>query len=217
MLEGTQLLYEADAFRLFRLPLATFSERIESSVREINYTLNTDTLSLYPQGSFLSRDSNLTFFYESFDSLRTDDYYRGGGAKQGPAEAGVIAFDGSIPGQAAQGWYTFSVWMYVGEDLRARSEAQILEYLPEGEQEVYQLRFQVYGNIKAIDNDGWALLEFRFIPQLAESHIRFTIRNEELGRQPLFLDELLIRQEVDEVYRREGNYVWKNNRWFSLD
>ncbi|MCB0558611.1 MAG: hypothetical protein H6573_26720 [Lewinellaceae bacterium] len=217
LLDGTQLLYDTDAYRLFRLPLATFSERIESRVRGINYTLDNDTLSLYPHGPFLSRDSNRTFFYESFDSLRTNDYYRGGGAKQGPAASGVIAFDGPIPRQMAKGWYTFSVWMYVGEDLRARSEAQILEYLPEGEQEVYQQRFQVYGNIKAIDNDGWALLEFRFIPQLAESTIRFTIRNEELGQQPLFLDELLIRQEVDELYRREGNYVWKNNRWFSLD
>ncbi|MCB0599272.1 MAG: hypothetical protein KDD28_34695, partial [Phaeodactylibacter sp.] len=93
---------------------------------------------------------------------------------------------------------------------------QILEYLPEGEQEVYQQRFHVYGQVKAIDNDGWGLLEFRFIPQLADSRIRFTIRNEELGQQPLYLDELFIRPEVDDVYRQEDNYVWKNNRWFSL-
>ena len=216
LLEGTQLLYETDSYRLFRLPLATFAERINARVREINHTINTDTLSLHPHGVFLSKDSNQTFYYESFDSLTTASYYRGGGAMKGPAADGVVVFDGSIPRQAALGWYTFSVWMYLGEDLRARSEAQILEYLPEGEQEVYQQRFHVYGQVKAIDNDGWGLLEFRFIPQLADSRIRFTIRNEELGQQPLYLDELFIRPEVDDVYRQEDNYVWKNNRWFSL-
>ena len=92
-----------------------------------------------------------------------------------------------------------------GEDLRARSDTRFWEYLPEGEQEVYQQRFQVYGNIKAIDNDGCKFCSsFWFIPQLAESTIRFTIRNEELVPATLFLDELLIRQEVDELYRREG-------------
>lgn len=217
LLEGTQLLYETGPYRLFRLPLFTFRERISARTRAIVHTLNTDTLALYPHGPFLSRDSNRTFYYESFDSLATGLYYRGGGGKQGPAAAGVIAFDGAIPNQAAQGWYAFSVWMYVGADLRARSEAQILEYLPDGEREVYQQRFHVYGHLKALDNDGWGLLEFRFIPQLADSRIRFTIRNEELGKQPLYLDELLIRQEVDEVYQSGDNYVWKNNRWFPLE
>lgn len=216
LLEGTQLLYETDAFRLLRLPLATFEERIESRIREINHTLASDTLSLYPHGAFLSRDSNLTFYYASFDSLPAPLYYRGGGARQGPASEGVVAFDGRLPGQAAQGWYTFSIWMYIGEDLRARSEAQLLEYLPEGGQEVAQQRYHAYGHIKAIDNDGWALLEFRCIPQLADSHIRFTIRNAELGEQPLFLDELLVRPEAGEAYRRDEAYVWKNNRWFGV-
>lgn len=217
LVEGAQLLYETPAYRLFRLPLNLFEERIGARVREIVHTLDTDTLSLFSHGAFLSRDSNRTFFYESFDSLATGQSYRGGGAKRGAAGDGVVVFDGAIPGQAAQGWYTFSVWMYLGEDLRARSEAQILEYLPEGEQEVSQQRFHVYGQVQALDRNGWGLLEFRFIPQLAGSRIRFTIRNEELNGKPLYLDELLIRQEIDEVYQRGKSYVWKNNRWFPLE
>ncbi|MCB0588806.1 MAG: hypothetical protein KDD06_26190 [Phaeodactylibacter sp.] len=216
LLEGTQLLYETDAYRLLRLPLAAFRERIEARERKIKNTLITDTLSLYPHGPFLSRDSNLTFTYNSFDSLRTAHYYQGGGGVQGDAESGVVAFDGPLSGQVALGWYTFSVWMNLGEDLRARSEAQILEYLPADEQEVSQQRYHVYAHLKALDKDGWGLLEFRFIPQRADSHIRFTIRNEELKGQALYLDELLIRQEVDEIYRRTDNFLWKNNRWFPL-
>jgi len=217
LLEGAQLLFESEAYRLYRLPLATFEERIEGRVRDIRYTLDNDTLLLYPHGSFLSRDSNLTFYYESFDSLPASGHYRGGGAKQGPAAAGVVAFDGRLPRQAAQGWYIFSTWMYIGQDLCARSEVQLLEYLPEGGQEVSQQRFHAYAHIKAMDNDGWALLEFRFIPQMADSHIRFSIRNEEMKGQPLFLDELLIRPEAGEVYRRDKGYVWKNNRWFPVE
>ena len=106
--------------------------------------------------------------------------------------------------------------MYLGKDLRARSEAQLLEYLPEGEREVYQRRFHVYAQLRALDNDGWGLLEFPFIPQLADSRIRFTIRNEELREENLLLDELLIRQDADEVFRRGAHYVYKNNRWFPL-
>ena len=86
-----------------------------------------------------------------------------------------------------------------------------------GEQEVYQRIYHVYGQLSALDTDGWGLLEFRFVPQMADSRIRFTIRNEELKEKPLYLDELLIRHEVGEIFRREDGYVWKNNRWFPLE
>ncbi len=214
LMDGSQLLYENESYSLYRLPLRNFRERIEARKRRIALTLDADSLALNAYGPFLSREGRQNFYYNAYDSLSSDKAYRGSGGLQGKGNAENVLFDGAIPGQSAGGWYTFSAWMYLGDDLRPRSDVHITEYRREEGGEVQRQGFFAYSHIRVLDSNGWGLLEFRFIPQLADSRIVFSIRNAEIGEGPLYFDELLIRQEVSEIYRRGEDYLWKNNRWF---
>ena len=68
--------------------------------------------------------------------------------------------------------------------------------------------------LTAIDNNGWALMEFPFEVQAGDSKFRLTFNNTNLRRDPIFVDELLIRPIGTDLYRQSDRWVWKNNRHY---
>jgi len=214
LLEEAQLLFENEQYQLHRVALNTFQKRINNRIRKIENTLEYDSLSLKTHGDFLTRDSALTFVYESYDSLESDSVYRGNGAFQHPAAKDAVLFEGSIPQQQENGYYTFSVWMYLQQDLVPRSWGHIIELDDENGAEIGRKSFQVNQEVKVID-DGWGLIEVVYPAKKSDSTLRFVISNSELKQQPLYFDEFLLRPTVSDVYRQERSYIFKNNRWFS--
>lgn len=217
LLDGTQLLHETDAYQLFRLPLKAFSDRIAARTQAISQTIAQDTLSLYPHGAFLSRDTALDFYYFGLDSLSASKTYRGKGGFEFPGAEKSLLYDGPMPRQLAGGWYVLSFWLYFQEDMAGRSFLEIEEYAPASGEGVNRQAHQVYYNLKALDDDGWGLLEFLIVPVREDTHLRVIIHNPEMGKRQLHLDELLIRPESSEVYQQGEGFVWKNNRWYPVD
>lgn len=214
LMEGAQLLFDNEHYSLFRLPLSVFEDRIAARVRDIEYRLNADSASLLQAGLFLSPEPSENFFYESFDSLSTPQHYRGGGAYQGDAADKNVLFDGQLPKQYGGGWYTFSAWVFIDADRVGQSWAHIEEYEPESGTVIKQQSFPLFKHLNVFDTNGWALLELPFIPERSESQLRFWIQHKELKGQPLYVDELLIRHSIAELFRRGEGYVFKNNRWY---
>ena len=97
LLEESQLIYENDQYQLYRVALNTFQRRIDSKIRDIEYTIENDTLELRKHGDFFSRDDNITFYYDSYDLAIADSIYRGAGAYQGIAKEENILFGRSHP------------------------------------------------------------------------------------------------------------------------
>jgi len=217
MLTGAQLLFENDQYALYRLPLTAFEERIEAKVRDINYTLKADSAALYPVAGFLSRDSTHNFFYESFDTLATERYYRGGGAYTGEVSQPNVLFDGTLPRQYGTGWYTFSTWIYVDVDRLATGFFHIEEYDAQSGEHLQEQHYRIYDHFRTFDSNGWALVEMGFIPQRSNSRIRFWVDNQDIGEAPLFVDELLIRHDIAEIYQKGQHYLFKNNRWYPVE
>jgi hypothetical protein len=56
-----------------------------------------------------------------------------------------------------------------------------------------------------------------FIPQRSDSRIRFWVDNQDIGEAPLFVDELLIRHDIAEIYQKGQHYLFKNNRWYPVE
>lgn len=216
LLEEAQLLYDHESYQLYRLSLDTFRKRIDSRKRDIQYTIENDTLELRPHGDFMSRDTHQTFQYLSYDSLSADVVYRGSGALQGPAIPGVTLFEDNIPQQQAGGYYTFSFWIYVAKDLSARSWAHIIETDATTGNEINRKSFQPQTEIRAIDN-GWGLAEVVFVTAKSDSKVRLVVENTDLKDELLHFDEFLLRPEVSDIYREENAYWFKNNRWFSRE
>lgn len=210
--EGATLLYEKDILRLYEVPLDLFERRIAQRRETLTAEARAD--SLYRSGPFLTDNPNYTFVYEPFDDKHAPYTYSGQGAFSGRASQTHTIFDAALPGQWPGGSYHFSAWVYIGEDLAARSSLGFEEYNPETG-EVYQQQstwvFFIYG---LIDPGGWTLVEFPFRPVAADSRIRFTFHNRWMGRRHIIIDELLIRPAAAHMYRLDGEGVWYNNRWF---
>lgn len=212
LLDGVQLLHETEAYRLYRHPLAAFEARIAERERKIRYTLEVDTLSLHPHGDFFSLLEDEYYLYQSYDSLSATKKYLGGGAYQTDFKAENVVFEAQLSKQVPEGWYTFSVWMYLNEDLYPRTWVKFEELEKNGES-LQSAHFSAGNIIKAWDS-GWGLLEFLFIPKKADTSIRVSFSNEALAGKPLYLDEMLIRYQISDLYRKTGEGVWYNNRWY---
>ena len=214
LLEDVYLLYEDRELALYRMPLRSFQTRIDNRVRAITHRLQTDSLNLHEVGGFVSNQAQQTFAYHSFDTLSAERIYQGGGAYQGSAAEKNSIFDGPLPRQQAEGWYTFSAWVYVDEDRLLRGTSLIEEYDPASGELLKQQQYTLHRQIAVMDSNGWALLEFPYVPVSSDSAIRWSLQQSDLPDAALFVDELLIRQNINDLYRQGENYTFKNNRWY---
>jgi hypothetical protein len=214
LLENVYLLYENDELALYRMPLRSFQARIDSRVLAIEHRLRSDSLNLYELEGFRGNQPKPTFAYHSFDTLTAKRVYQGGGAFEGDAAEKNVIHDGQLPNQYGTGWYTFSAWVFVDEDRLLRGSSLIEEYEPETGNVVKQQGYVLHQHISVMDSNGWALLEFPFVPDRSDTAIRWSIQQADLPNTPIFVDELLIRQDVNELFKLEEGYVFKNNRWY---
>lgn len=211
--EGARLIYRDRELELFSLPIASFQDRIDSRERAIRSQLALADSVLFPSGDFWQTDSLSTIVYESFDAMEREKTYLGTGAFSAPMAERNVVFDGLLPSTDSSE-YLLSIWMFIDRDLYTRTEVRVEEYDPETGAVIHTFGDAARKLVQVFDRNGWALLEFPFKPKRSDTRIRWTFQNERLGTQPLFLDELLIRPDFLDTYRKGRNWVWKNNRHF---
>ncbi len=212
LVEGATPVYEKDILRLYEAPLELFEQRIEQRRERLAAEARSDSLRF--SAPFLIDKPNFTFIYESFDDRNSARACMGKGAWQGEGRKTHTLYDGNIPGQWPGGIYHFSAWVYVGDDLAARTRLDFEEYNP-ATGETYQKQttwaFFLFG---LVEPGGWTLIEFPFSPAAADSRIRFAFSNKAMRRKSFFIDEMLIRANAAHMYRLDEQGVWYNNRRF---
>lgn len=212
LLYGAKLLYEKDILQIYEVPLDVFETRIRQRREALTAAAQSD--SLYEIPPFWVDNPNFTFVYKSFDDQPSKRSYLGGGGWSGEAGKENVLHDGTIPKQWPGGMYHFSAWVYVGDDLAARTSMRFEEYNPVTG-EVYQSHttwmFFIFG---LVEPGGWTLIEYPFTPVAADSKLRFTFQNKMMGRRPIYIDEVLLRATAAHTYRLDDKGLWYNNRWF---
>lgn len=211
LLQGARMIYRDRELELYALPLASFGERVEQRKNAVSRQLDVADSLLYAREGFWQTDSLSTWIYEPFDSLNGDMSYLGDGAFTGPMKNRNILYDGPLPTTDSTG-LLLSVWMYIDRDLYTRSDVRLEEYDPATGEVVQSFGNAAWRLIWLFDSNGWAMLEFPFLPQRTDTHLRWSFQNERLGDQSLILDELFIRPATLDVYRRGEGRVWWNNR-----
>ncbi len=212
MLYGANLIYEKDILRLYEVPLDLFELRIKQRREALAAEARSD--SLHYAEPFLLDNPNFTFVYEPFDDRDSPRACLGKGAWWGEGRKRQTLYDGTIPKQWPGGMYHFSAWVYVGDDLAARTRLDFEEYKPATGETYQKQTTWMFFIVSMVEPGGWALIEFPFTPVAADSRIRFTFSNKEMGKKPIFVDELLIRAQAAHMYRLDDEGVWYNNRWF---
>ena len=212
---GARLLYEDPPLRLYELPLSAFAEQRARRQARIREEVNDTTL--FWSGEFGRRDSLAAFYYQSFDSLQAARAYQGAGALEGRARHDNLLLDRSLPGQEAGQTYVISFWTYGAQDLIGRSDLTLEEYDPVDGRVLQRMSSQLFWKVTLFDPNGWVLVEWPVKVAEADTRLRLHFRNGDAGRDDrLWVDELLIRPQGLDLYRRTDAYLWKNNRWFPV-
>jgi hypothetical protein len=211
-LYGANLIHEYGDLRLYEVPLEVFDIRIQQ--RRDQLSAEADNPGLFSIPPFKVDNPNFTHIYEPFDSKASEKVYLGKGAWSSNAVEKQVLFDGSIPKQWPGGAYHFSMWVYVGDDLAARTQLDFEEYNPATGERYQQNTTWYFFLVSMVDANGWALIEMPFTVAAADSKLRFSIQNKAMRGKKVFADELLIRAEAAKTYRKDASGIWYNNRWF---
>lgn len=209
--QGARMIYRDRELELYSLPLSSFEDRIDQRENAISRQLAGADSLLFARQGFWQTDSLSNWIYEPFDSLTGEMTYLGDGAFTGRMEENNILYDGPLPAADSAG-LLLSVWMYIDRDLYTRSDVRLEEYDAKTGEIVQTFNSTAWRLVWLFDSNGWAMLEFPFIPQGPDTHLRWSFQNEQLGTQTLILDELLIRPASLDVYRKGEGRIWMNNR-----
>jgi hypothetical protein len=125
-----------------------------------------------------------------------------------------VIFDGAIPQQQTDSSYTLSFWMFLRSDLNPRSKISWVEYKPDDGSVLQEHKTEARYWAKVFDSNGWVLLETNLKLKSADSRLKLIIQNDPLGEEALFVDELLIQPKGQDLYKKQSEFLWKNNRWF---
>lgn len=206
--------FEDKEILLYELTISRLRQRIDQRKNAAFTAL--DTLTLFPQEDLWTTDSLNSIVYQSFDYNKTERTYSGEGAFSGKAKVEHIIYEGHLPEQKANSSYIYACWLYIGEDLAARSWLNLEEFNRSSGKRIRKKGYKVDQFIRAVDA-GWALIEVPFKLKKNDSGLRTTIINHDLFKRPLFVDEQLIRPASTQVFKQSPKAIWQNNRKFEKE
>jgi hypothetical protein len=208
---GVRFLKDLGRLKVYAVPLSFFKASADRK-REIVATQAT-TIPLHPRDSFLLSDSTSFIAFRTWDKDFSTFKYAGQGGFSGNIHLENTLFDEALPHRMAGERCIFSVWMYLNDDMRGTTICTLREYAPKTGEALSLVQLQVGQHARVFDSNGWALVEIPFESRSTDTHVQISFQNTE-AKGPLYLDELLIRPEGVDVFRKKPNGWWKNNRFY---
>jgi hypothetical protein len=207
LVSKAKLLHFSDQIRVMELPI----DSLLAAIKETQVSIKKEMLSrnLYSAGIWRSTRPQKDFYYQSFDSLtQTDAICRGKGAYKGQMNDSTWIYKSPLP----KGTYSISVWCKVNMDMGMTNEMKIIQNrLSDGGEISYKhegLRFY----LKQIIGD-WGLFEVPFEVIGEENRVNIFMQKKNV-ENPFYMDEIVIKPIMTEVYRNEVGWVVRNNFWY---
>lgn len=210
MLQEATRVAEAEGFALYSLPV--------SALRRLNIIYRQLVLDRFQQipltevNGWSVLSPGLLFWTESFDDKSYDDSFTGNGAFEFLSGDWRSFWQGTVNGQEGNSQILVSFWVKdYRSDAVMRTELGVIN----GSQvEIHSKpvnRFDFFSHIKAFKGN-WALVEFLIPVSTGESLIELVVRNRVLPSAEIVLDELMIRQAGQDLYRESDDWLIYNNR-----
>ncbi len=210
LLYGLAPIYEDDQIILYKMTKADIirnkNNKRQSAINDF------EQLKLYRFGEVFSKNSLQNFVYQNFDDKKASKYYRGNGF-EGIGKNENVIFEGKIPNQKANDRYVFSAWVFARKDLYPKTMLTLKEIERESGEELQNKSWMINHDFRSYDQD-WALIDTPFELKSANSTIRFSVKNGELGDRPIYFDELQIRLQEAKLFRKFDDELMFNNRFY---
>ena len=163
---------------------------------------------------FFSTDSIKRFTCNNYDEQKYPNAFRGAGAYQGNIHDYNVVYEGTPTNFKQDEKYVFSFWMAdFKKDLYPRTTIEMTIMDSTGKN--YQVEYSNPNKIFKRFEGEWVLLEQEFVCRNKKDKIKITLWSPELRQNDkLLVDELLIKPLSVDVYKSNGQEIYKNNRYY---
>ncbi|MEL6357682.1 MAG: hypothetical protein AAFQ37_12205, partial [Bacteroidota bacterium] len=115
--------------------------------------------------------------------------------------------------QLDSGAYVLSFWMDIGHDRYARTEFTLHTRIGD-QQPGPTYRGTVRHWSRVFDTNGWAMVEMPLVLSTQITGLHLSLNMPLLKDQPLNVDDVLLRPADLDLYRRLGDTLYYNNRYY---
>jgi hypothetical protein len=202
-----KLIFQSDEISLFSLSKAGL---FKSSTEQRITNYKSQLPNLFVKGDFYASKDSTTIYYNSFENQKSPHVFRGKGGFQ-TIKKGKNTFAEFAPNTFEVGKkYQVSLWMYNGiPDALNNWLRFIIEEFDESKNA--WISTEILPEQSEVINGNWSLVEGTFEVMNSKSRIYITTKGKDDSKQPLYVDDLLIREVGVDVYKMEGNSLFYNN------
>lgn len=210
LINNSQLLTSSPRFVIYELPV--------SVIRRLNLIYKEQVVDLYEStetnminGWQISKSESF-FEFKSFDDQTSGITFNGTGALSYPARQWQTVWHDTLRNVPSGTTLLVSFWVKnYRTDGYLRTNIEFYLKDPANDQTTTYIYSDFFRYIKAFSGD-WALIEFPFETQNENEIGKFSIRNSVLPKADFAIDELMIREQGVDVFRRDDRWLWYNNR-----
>lgn len=207
-------LYEGPRLKLFSLSLSGFRERIARVQQEV--ALEIKRLPGKVGEAPVTTTGEDNYYFESYATTGSAPGYPEGKGQEVALKQEQVIMEDALPFAKTAQPLIVSFWAFLNRDLAGRVKIRITEKAAATGQVLQQVEYQLGQMTRVWDPNGWGLVECAVAPTQDGSTWVLELRQSERRTMVVQWDELLIRPAHASCYRKMANYLWKNNRWYSL-
>lgn len=201
-------------FSVYHLPYDSVAGLTDSLYERTRYEMENSVL--FKHEKLFTTDSLKTFYYNDFYGNLCNFAYMGVDAYQGRTDDWNVIFDDTIPNYDTTRTYIFSFWLgKIKKDLIPRSNLVLTKIDSTGK--AYSDKYHNIGKFVTIIDDDWALIEGNIALRNPNDRFKISVINKQLRDEKLYIDELLIRPESNNIFRKLPEYLGKNNRYYKIE
>ncbi len=215
LLQKCKLIFQSDEISIYSLSKKElFNNSVEQRIR--NYKLRPPQVAtelipnLFKNGDFYSPIDSTYIYYTSFENRKSCHVFRGKGGFQ-TIKKGKNTFAEFAPNTFKVGKkYHVSLWMYNGiPDALNNWLRFIIEEFDESKNA--WISTEILPEQSETIKGNWSLVEGTFEVKNSTSRIYIVTKGKDDSKQPLYVDDLLIREVGVDVYKMDGNSLFYNN------
>ncbi len=175
---------------------------------------------LFERQGFLVTDTTGYIYFNDFENLKSEIAFRSEGAFKGNKSDNIVIAEFKPATFKPEKEYIISAWMFNNQPdaLNFWFRFIIEEYDMKADK--WTVKFCLPEQSEVI-NEDWSLVEFRFSVSNTNSYVYVKTKGKELDKVKYYLDDLLVREKDNDVYKiineSDGriNELFKNNHRIS--
>ena len=207
-----ELLISNDQLEIRKITKTDFEQILAENKEQVKTEI--ESKDLFALDDFLSTDSIRNFYYEGFGDIIPGESQIGKKSYTGNIKKENVILAKQFTEIDTSKQYIISLWVHnMDMDMYPRTKLTALLYNELGEQ-YYKDKFDVWRRVKIIDSNAWGLIEFKIKFKNPNDRMRIVMINHLLTHGELKIDEILIRPDGTNIYLKNKNFNYKNNRFY---